>query len=125
LQLACKEIRSLGADLVAISPQLPEKSAATAKNNSVAFEVLSDAGNRVAREFGLVFTLPERLRPIYTKYGADLPTANGDETFELPVAATYVIAAGGTIFHAFLDPDYTNRMEPGDIVRVLKRIASK
>jgi peroxiredoxin len=90
----------------------------------VEFEVLSDVGNRVAREFGLVFTLPERLRPIYKKYGVDLVAANGDGTFELPITATYVIAVDRIILNAFVDSDYTKRMEPEDIIQVLKRITS-
>lgn len=125
MQLALSEIKSLGTNLVAISPQLPERSSMTAQKNSLEFEVLSDVGNRVAREFGLVFPLPERLRPIYEKYGVDLAATNGDETFELPITATYVIAVNGTILHAFIDSNYTKRMEPEEILQVLKRITSK
>lgn len=119
------QIESLGATLVAVSPQLPEKSAETASANKVNFLVLSDSGNLVAREFGLVFTLPERLRPIYRKFGIDIPAANGDESYELPISATYVIDRDGTIIHAFVDPDYTKRLEPAEIVEILKRIAQR
>lgn len=125
MQLVLPEIKSLGANLVAISPQIPEKSSTTAKENAVTFDVLSDVENRVAREFDLVFTLPERLRPIYKNFGVDLPGANGDDTFALPIAATYVINVDGTIVHAFVDSDYTKRMEPEEIVHVLKRVASE
>ena len=124
MQLVSSEITSLGAALVAISPQLPEKTSNTAKENAVTFEVLADVGNKVAREFGLVFTVAERLRPIYKKFGVDVSAANGDETFELPITATYVIAPDGTIVHAFIDSDYTKRMEPDEIVQVLKRMTS-
>ena len=110
---------------MAISPQVPEKTSNTAKENAVTFEVLADAGNKVAREFGLVFTLAERLRPIYKKFGVDVSAANGDESFELPITATYVIAADKTIVHAFIDSDYTKRMEPEEIVQVLKKMTSR
>jgi peroxiredoxin len=116
------EIESLGANLVAISPQIPEKSLSTAQDNKVAFEVLSDGGNKVAREFGLVFILSEKLRPIYAKFGIDLPAANGDTSYELPVPATYVIDANNTIAHAFVDTDYTKRLEPAEIVEIINRI---
>lgn len=116
------EIKSLGATLVAISPQVPEKSLATAEENKVSFEVLSDVGNKVARQFGLVFTLPERLRRLYKKFGADVAAANGDESYELPLAATYVIGVDGIIRYAFVDTDYTKRLEPEEVVRVLKKI---
>ena len=122
MQLIVSEIKSLGATLVAISPQVPEKSLATAEENKVSFEVLSDVGNKVARQFGLVFTLPERLRRLYKKFGADVAAANGDESYELPLAATYVIDVDGIIRYAFVDTDYTKRLEPEEVVKVLKKI---
>jgi len=122
LQLELPEIESLGAQLVAISPNLPDKSLSTVEKNHIAFEVLSDVGNHVARDFGLVFTLSEKLRPIYASFGIDIPAFNGDHTFELPMPATYVIATDGTITYAFVDPDYTKRLEPSEIVKVLKNM---
>ena len=122
MQLIVSEIKSLGATLVAISPQVPEKSLATAEENKVSFEVLSDVGNKVARQFGLVFSLPERLRTLYKKFGADVAAANGDESYELPLAATYVIDVDGIIRYAFVDTDYTKRLEPEEVVKVLKKI---
>ena len=116
------EIKSLGATLVAISPQVPEKSLRTAEDNKVSFDLLSDVGNKVARQFGLVFTLPERLRTIYKQFGADVAAANGDESYELPLAATYVIGVDGIIRYAFVDTDYTKRLEPEEVVNVLKKI---
>ena len=122
MQLIVSEIKSLGATLVAVSPQMPEKSLRTAEDNKVSFEVLSDVGNKVARQFGLVFTLPERLRTIYKQFGADVAAANGDERYELPLAATYVIDVDGIIRYAFVDTDYTKRLEPEEVVKVLKKI---
>ena len=124
MQLVLPEIESLGANLVAISPQLPEKSLSTAEENKVTFEVLSDGGNRVAREFGLVFALAESLRPLYKKFGADVAAANGDESYELPITATYVIDSDDTIVHAFVDTDYTKRLEPAEAVEALKKIVA-
>ena len=124
MQLALPEIESLGANLVAISPQLPEKSLSTAEEHKVSFEVLSDLGNKVAREFGLVFALPESLQALYKKFGIDVATANGDDSYELPIVATYVIDSGGTIVHAFVDTDYTKRLEPAEAVEVLKKLVA-
>jgi peroxiredoxin len=120
LQLALPEIEALGAHLVAVAPELPDKSLSTSEVNALAFEVLSDVGNKVAREFGLVFSLAEELRPIYASFGIDIPAYNGDDTFELPMPATYVIDTDGTILHAFVDTDYTKRLEPAEIVEILK-----
>lgn len=121
MQLMISEIKSLGATLVAVSPQVPEKSLATAEENKLSFEVLSDVGNKVARQFGLVFSLPERLRTIYKQFGADVAAANGDERYELPLAATYVIDVDGIIRYAFVDTDYAKRLEPEEIVKILKQ----
>jgi len=122
LQLELLEIESLGAQLVAISPNLHDKSLSTVEKNHIAFEVLSDVGNHVARDFGLVFTLSEKLRPIYASFGIDIPAFNGDHTFELPMPATYVINTNGTITYVFVDPDYTKRLEPAEIANVLKNM---
>lgn len=120
LQEVLPQIQALGATLVAISPQTPDYSLSTAEKNDLTFEVLSDVGNGIARRFGLVFQVPEDLRPIYEGFGIDLPAHNGDQTFELPVSATYVIDTNGTIVHGDVNVDYTQRMEPAEIVTVLQ-----
>ena len=120
LEQALPEIQAQGAILIAISPQTPDNSLSTAEKNQLSFEVLSDVGNHVAKEFGLVFALPENLRPIYANFGIDLPTTNGDRTFELPISATYIINTDGAIAYAFVDADYTKRLDPDKIITVLK-----
>ncbi|NEP87813.1 MAG: AhpC/TSA family protein [Okeania sp. SIO2C2] len=119
LQKYLPQITELGARLIAISPETPDNSLSTTEKNELTFEVLSDRGNQVAKEFGLVFQLPEELRPIYQSFGIDLPAYNGDESFELPIPATYVIASDGTIIHAFVNPYYTQRLDPEEIINVL------
>ncbi len=119
------EIEGLGASFLAISPQTPDNSLSTREKNELTFEVLSDVGNQVARQFGLIFTLPKELHPIYKKFDIDIPAHNGDETFELPIPATYVIAPDGTVIHAFVDPDYTQRLEPKVVLEILHQIIEK
>jgi peroxiredoxin len=119
LQAALPAITAAGATLVAVSPQTPDSSLSTAEKLELAFPVLSDVGNTVAGSFGLVFTLPGVLREVYTGLGIDLPAANGDEMFRLPVPATYVIGADGTVAWRFADPDYTRRAEPDDVLAAL------
>lgn len=86
------------------------------------YPILSDPGNRVAAKYGLVHVLPEYLRPVYEKFGIDLPAANGDDTFELPLPATYVIAKDGTIRFAHVELDYTKRAEPKDVLAALAKL---
>jgi len=123
LQKSLDAIRGNGAQLVAISPQEPDQSLSTSEKNELTFEVLSDKQNKVAKSFGLVFTLPSDLVKLYGEFGIDLKKANGDDENELPLAATFVVAKNGTIEHAFVDADYKKRMEPAEIVSVLKKLA--
>jgi len=120
LQAELPNIQALGASLVAISPEQPDRATETRARHQLEFEVLSDRGNRVSRQFGLVFTLPESIRAIYASFGTDLPAYNGDDRFELPLPATYVIRADGTIGYAFVDADYTRRMDPVEIIQALR-----
>ena len=120
MQLELSRIEALGASLVAISPETPDNSLSTFEKNHFSFEVLSDTGNRVSRAFGIVFTLPTDLRPIYAGFGIDIPAANGDDTFELPIPATYLVGTDRKILKAFVDPDYTKRLDPQEIVEALR-----
>ena len=122
MQRSLPEITSQGAELVTISPQLPDNSLTTAEKLSLEFEVLSDVGNMVSRQFGLVFMLSDKVQEIYRNFGIDLPTANGDESFELPIPATYVVAQDGIIKFAFIDADYTNRLDPEIFISELQKL---
>ncbi len=119
LQAALPEFRRHGATLVAVSPEAPDQSLSTTEKNELAFPVLSDKGNEVARRYGLVFALPESLRPVYANFGVDLLAHNGDDSFELPVPATYVVDREGRVSYAFVNADYRQRAEPRDVVAAL------
>ena len=124
MQRSLPEIKSLGAELVTISPQLPDNSLSTAEKLALDFEVLSDVGNKVARDFGLVFKLTEKMQEIYKNFGIDLVLANGDQSYELPIPATYVIAQDSIIQLASADADYTNRLDPEIIIAELHKLKS-
>ena len=119
-----EEIRDAGARLVAISPQLPEHSAIIAKRHTLAFPVLSDQGNEVARKFGIVFEFPDDLRQTYLSFGADLAKFNGDDSWTLPMPGRFLADATGTIRDVEVDPDYTRRPEPSETVAALRRMTS-
>ncbi len=94
------------------------------EKNELKFEVLSDVGNRVARQFGLVFPLAEKLRWFQKNIGGiDLEQYNGDVSWELPIPGTFVIDRDGTIQLAFVDADYTRRLEPTEILECLRGLA--
>ncbi len=122
LQNALPEINRLGAELVAISPQTPDESLSTAEKNELAFAVLSDIGSTTAKAFGIAFDLSEKLRPIYARFGHALPDKNGDDSWVLPIPATYVVDRDGAVALAFVDTDYRNRLEPSEILAVLQAL---
>lgn len=124
LQEKLPEIQDLGATLLAISPEQPDNSLSTAEKNSVSFDILSDNGNKVARQFGLVFELPAVLRPLYKNFGIDLPASNGDESFTLPVPATYVVGPNRVVLECHVDMDYSTRMDPEAVLTALQAKAA-
>ena len=117
-----QEFADQNAQLVAVSPQLPIESLSTQQQNELAYTVLSDVSNSLAKKCGLVFTLDERLIPVYHQLGLDIPKANGDESYELPLPATYVIDSQGVIQFAFAQEDYTLRAEPLDVLNAVKAL---
>ena len=125
LERALPEIKALGASLLAISPQLPDNSLSTEEKNHLTFPVLSDVGNVVARRFGIVFRLPYDLLETYEAFQHGLPDVNGEEgATELPVPATYVLDRSGIIRLAFVEEDYTKRLDPQMILNALRKLAN-
>ncbi|WP_339925519.1 peroxiredoxin-like family protein [uncultured Cyclobacterium sp.] len=119
LQEALPEFKALGAQLLALTPELPDKSLSTSEKHNLAFEVLSDIDNKVGKEYGIVFHLIDGVAKIYDQK-FNLNAYNGNEENELPLAATYIIGQDGIIAYAFLDADYRNRANPEDLIAFLK-----
>jgi peroxiredoxin len=118
-QAVLTQITTLGGRLLAISPQRPDGSLSTAEANALTFDVLSDATNAVARRFGFVYALPQELRDAMQANGKALPGINGDESWELPVPATYLIGRDQRVALAHVDVDYRRRLEPEAILTAL------
>lgn len=108
LQDRLPDFKSEGASLIAITPELPDQSLNTSEKNNLEFTVLSDVGNLTGKKYGLVFKLTKEVADIYQN-NFNLHAYNGDESDELPVAATYVIGTDGIVKYAFLDADYRKR----------------
>ena len=121
-QQALPQLQAGGATLVAISPQTPDHSRAFAEKLKLTFALLSDMDNQVARQFGLVFTIDEAVRGAYKQVGADLPAFNGKDSWDLPVAGTFLIDQSGTVRLAFVDPDFTRRLDPSVIIARLEEL---
>jgi peroxiredoxin len=116
------QIKAAGASLIAITPEVPDESLTTSERHALEFEVLTDKNSDYAREIGIVFTVNEKVRPIYESFGIDLEKHNGREQFDIPLAATYLINSNGIIVFAVVEADYTIRAEPADVVKVLQSL---
>jgi peroxiredoxin len=121
-QALLADIHAEGAELVAVSPELPDHSLSTAEKNDLTFTVLSDVDGQLASALGISFTLSDAVRPFYEKAGHALPVRNGDGAWALPMPATFVIAQGGRIAKAFIEPDYRKRLDPQQALVTLRAI---
>lgn len=124
LQAAKPEFDKYGASLIAISPQTAPNSRKSVRENKLDFPILSDVKGSVGAEFGLRFNLPDYLVELYKNLKNDLPSFNDDPNWTLPMPARYVIGQDGIILYSEINPDYTHRPEPEELLPVLKRAAS-
>jgi peroxiredoxin len=122
LQESMAEIKSFGATLLMISPQIEEHNRSLIQDKNLSFELVSDPGNRVAKKFGLVYHLPDDLKQLYLKFGINLESANDDDSWTLPIPARYIIDRDAVIRYAEADPDYTVRPDPQHTIEALKSL---
>jgi peroxiredoxin len=112
-------VKASGASLVAISAQKVQHNAFTAAQHRLSFPLLSDLGNSIAKQFGVVYRMPDEQEQLYRRSFVNLPHLNGDESWELPLAATFVVAQDGRIKAAFVDCDYRERPDPEDVLKTV------
>ena len=120
-QEALPELKAQGAIFIALTPELPDYSLSTKEKHHLQFEVLTDLNNEVARSYGLVFTLDEATATRYEQ-GFGLSVYNGNHLNQLPMPATYIIDQKGLIQYAFVNPDYTQRANPEEVIKKLKEM---
>jgi peroxiredoxin len=113
------QIEHAPASLIAISPQTVKQSFFMVDQHKLRFPLLSDPGNRVARQFGLVYRVPDYQQAVYRRVFINLPFANGDESWELPVPATYILNRSGSVLFSSVNADYSERPEPAEILSQL------
>lgn len=121
LQEELPNFKKYGAQLVALSPEIPDQSLNTQEKNKLKFEVLSDIDNQVGLEYGVVYDLPAEIAKRY-EVGFGLSEYNGNNKAQLPLSATYIINTDKTITYSYLNADYRERAEPQDLIEVLKRL---
>ena len=122
LQETLADITARGASLIAISPQTAPNSRKSQRDNKLGFPILSDVKSQVASAFGIRFALPPDLIEVYAGFGNDLPRINDDPAWVLPMPARYVIGTDGIIAYAEVNPDYTHRPDPSELLPVLDHL---
>ena len=115
------EMQKHHASLLAISPQTIKQNNLMAEQHRLSFPLLSDPGNKVAKQFGVAYKLPQDLQELNRRILVNLEFINGDKSWELPMPATFLIASDRQILFAEAHPDYTQRTEPQ---RVLNRLVA-
>ena len=116
------EIDALGATMVAISPQLEHHNNSVRQDRGLTYHVLSDPGNEIAKAYGVAFELPPDLRMFQRSLGLDLKEFNGDDSWVLPIAATFVVGQDGTIAYSAISPDPTVRPDPALAVQAVREL---
>lgn len=119
-QRALPEFSRYGASIVAVSPQTPATSRATAEQKELTFALLSDTDNRVARQYGLAYRLDDELKQTYFSLGIDLTKYNGTAAWELPLTGTFIIAPNGTIALTSVHENYMQRLDSVQIIAALQ-----
>lgn len=123
LQAILPDIQELGANLIAISPNKPDDALTTKEKHDLDFKILTDNDNLVAKKFGLVVDVNDKMKEAMLKAGVDLEKYNGNNKWQIPIPATYVIDHDGVV-KSFINADYTKRMEPSDIIKTLESLST-
>jgi peroxiredoxin len=122
LQGIDSQVRALGAQIVALSPELERYTRNVQKRLNLPFDILTDLHLRTAEQFRLVFVLPDYLRDLYKSFGNSLVRFHDEPGYRLPMPARYVIDKDGIIRAADVNADYTIRPDPAETVRVLRML---
>jgi len=122
MQRSLEDFRKNKGQLIATSPLIMGNAAALKAKLALTFPMTIDRGNKASHQFGLTYTLSDSVRPVYEGFGINITEANGDDSFELPIPATYLIDTDGTTRLAYINADHTRRLEPEDIMTALESL---
>ncbi|RLP79266.1 AhpC/TSA family protein [Mycetocola lacteus] len=115
-------LREAGIALIALSPQTPDGSLSITEKNDLDFDVLSDPGNTLATELGILLRLDEQAQELYRGHGVDFTEVNADGTAVLPLPTVAILSATGTLEWIETFADFTQRTEPATILAALESV---
>ena len=113
-----------GISLIAISPQTADGSLSTKETKELSFTVLSDPGNQIARQLGILTAPGEGVRQAQLQIGLDVTQANADGTTGLPMPTVIIADAEGSIRWIDVHRDDTTRTEPEQVLRAITQTIS-
>lgn len=122
LASAVPRLRAAGADVIAITPEVGGVALKTKRERELDFEILCDVDNGVGMQFGLMFRIPDDIQTGYRRFDVNLPSIYGNDSWMLPIPATYVVGKDGVLAHAYINPEYRERLDPEKLVGVLKEL---
>ncbi|MDI6024900.1 peroxiredoxin-like family protein [Corticibacterium sp. UT-5YL-CI-8] len=114
------ELRRLGARLIGVSPQVPERLVEIKRRHKLSFEIATDRDNRLGRRFGILYAFDEASRKQSLESGAQIGDVTGTGTWELPMPAAVVIDRTATVRFADASPDWLVRTEPDAIIKAVR-----
>lgn len=117
IQQYTTQFNNFNAKVLAISPQKPDDALTITQKNELGFEVLSDSNQQVIRDYNLQFDPGEDYHQ-----RRDLSVLNGEGLITLPVPATFVIGTDFKVIASHVEADYTERMSPVEIIKILKNM---
>ncbi|TPM88568.1 peroxiredoxin family protein [Mesorhizobium sp. B2-1-5] len=124
LQAAKEEFESVGATLAVVTPETGQFPRQLKRSLGLDLKVLSDVDYGVALSYGILFRVPDEIKAHYSGLGFDFGARHGSPVWMLPIPATYIIDTEGRIRSASVEPDFTMRAEPAQILASLRRAAS-
>src|SRR5262245_49759712 len=122
LQKIDSEVGTLGARIVALTPELERYTRSLHKKLNLTFDILTDLHLKTAEQFRLVYALPDYLRDLYKSFGSALDRFHDESEYRLPIPARYVIDKEGIIRAAEVNADYTIRPDPAETLRQFRTI---
>lgn len=118
------EFDRAGAQIIAIAPDTYKEIAKTKRKYNLDYMVVQDQDNLIAKRFGIAFKVDAKTLKHYKNFGIDLDASQGNTDKVLPMPGVYVIDKQGMITYAFIDPDYTFRAEPSEVLAAVKKIGA-
>lgn len=122
LQDALPGIAAAGATLAVLTPETGGRALATRRSHGLRFHLLADVDLAIAMAFGIVYRTPPRYEALLRRRGIDVAERSGNPAWLLPVPATFVVRRDGVIGRAWVDPDFTRRAEPAEVVAALRAL---